>query len=145
MSREWVSRLILAKAVLDEWTGLHAGDRREAIAAMERGDRLNAPDGLGELNLSDPKGTYVVADRTAFFHWVKTHAPHGLREVVDPTYEKAILAKGCDGNGEVPDGVEFVIGQPVLSVKPSPAARQLAKAALPALPELPVAQVGGAR
>jgi len=45
----------------------------------------------------------------------------------------------------VPDGVEFVIGQPVLSVKPSPAARQLAKAALPALPELPVAQVGGAR
>lgn len=141
MSREWVARLIVAKAVLDNWSAAHTAQRKTAIGQMEPGDRINAPDGLGELNLSNPQGTYVVTDRAAFFHWVKVHAPHGLRETVDATYEKAILAKGCDSNGEIPDGVEFHVGQPVLTVKPSPEAQVLAVTLVQALPELP----GGAQ
>ena len=135
--RTWITRLVMAKAVLDAWSVSHTAQRKEAIGQMEPGDRLKAPDGMGELNLSAPKGNYVVVDRAAFFHWVKTHAPHGLRETVDATYEKAILAKGCDSNGEVPDGVEHIVGQPVLTVKPSPDARSLAKALVQSLPELP--------
>lgn len=135
--RTWITRLVVAKAVLDEWSAAHSAQRKEAIGQMEPGDRLKAPDGLGELNLSAPKGTYVVTDRAAFFHWVKTHAPHGLRETVDATYEKAILAKGCDSNGEIPDGVEFHVGQPVLSVKPSSDARALAASLVQEMPELP--------
>ena len=131
MSREWVSRLILAKAVLDELTDLHREDRKAAIETMVAGDRLRAAE--GDIILSDPKGTHVIVDRAAFFAWVKTHAPHGLREVVDPAYEKAILVKGCDSNGEIPDGIELRVGQPVLSVRPTRDTREMVKGRLPEL------------
>ena len=77
-------------------------------------------------------------DERAFLAWVRENAPHGIVETVDPLVQKSLLARGADPHtGEVPDGIELVVGGSYLTVKPAEGAKALARQLVnPMMPEV---------
>lgn len=129
-ARDLARRAIGEKAILDAARQLHDETRAELAGLMEAGDRLviRTDDGtpLGSAYVTDPKGTLRVVDDTAFLDWVQANHPTAIVPTVNPAWQRALLAAGCDINGEVPDGCELVVGSPTLTVRPSPESRELA-------------------
>lgn len=94
---------------------------------LDPGDRqtgaITTPAGrfkIGAVTLTDPKPSARVTDRAAFTAWVEQHDPSAIETIrnVRASTERALLATGCDDDGEVLPGVEFVAGAPVLQVRP---------------------------
>lgn len=102
---------------------LTPGDRKAAQAAGER---------IGYVLLTDPKGSYRVTDGDAWRGWVKANRPEELITVesVRSSFEAAMLARGCDDDGELLPGVSWVAGTPVLQVKPTAEAERHIRAEL---------------
>ena len=129
-ARDLVRRAIGEKAVLDEAKLLHDQTRAALLKGMEPGDRIKVKDGdtdLGMAYVTDPSGTLRVVDEAAFVAWVAENHPGAIIQAVSPAWQRSLLAKGADDNGEVPDGCEVVKGNPTLTVKPTPDARSLAR------------------
>lgn len=129
-------RAIGEHAIVAEATRLMRETDRQLAELLGQGGRLT----IGELGLvytTDPKGTYKVVDRPAFVRWCEANLPHAIVPAVDPMIEKALLAEGHTRDGEIPDGVEFVVGASALTVKPSPVAVSVARQLVaPILPEV---------
>ena len=108
---------------------------REALGV---GGRRDDPDGFGIAYVTKPKGTYKVTDERAYLAWVKANRPHAIVETVDPMFTKSLLLnEGATSDGEVADGIEHVVGNPALTVKPEHAAVEFARQLLaPSLPEV---------
>jgi len=137
--RDIARRAIGEKAILDAAKGLHDQTRVTLAAGMEPGDRLTikADDGtkLGMVYVTDPAPQWRVTDPAKLLAWAKLHAPH---LVVSRVVEE-VPSLPLDDQGELalptgecvrPDGVERVQGRPVLTVKPSDEARELAVSTL---------------
>lgn len=111
-------------AVIDRARELARETDARLAEVIGQGGRLTVED-LGMVYTTDPKGTYKVSDRRAFVEWVKVNRPGSIVSAVDYLFEKAVLVEGCTSDGEVPDGIEFVVGASVLTVRPSGKAREL--------------------
>lgn len=124
--------------------GEHAILKQARVMSKETDARLAEALGTGGRRDSDygmayvtsPKGTYKVVDERAFLAWVKANRPHAIVDAVDPTFTRAVLAEGCCSDGEVPDGIDLVVGAPVLTVKPNAMADKAAAALLGAKREI---------
>ena len=128
-ARDIARRAIGEKAILDAAEKLHAQTRAELAGELEAGDRVTIKaDGtpLGMVYVTDPKGTLRIVDDEAFLAWVERNHPTAIVPLLNPAWQRALLAKGADENGEVPDGCEVIVGRPTLVVKPSDAAKAVA-------------------
>ena len=129
-ARALALRAIGEKAILDAAKELNDQTRAALSAAMGPGDRLTIKHEngttMGVCLVSDPKGTLKITDQQAFTRWVAANHPDAIIPTVNPAWQRALLAKGADENGEVPDGCEIITGAPVLSVRPSERAKALA-------------------
>lgn len=139
--RDLAKRSIVEHAILAEATRLSKETDARLREALGQGGRLTFGEAEGDLGMvytTDPKGTWKVVDPRAFLAWVKENAPHGIIEAVDPLVEKSLLARGADpATGEIPDGIEFVIGGSYLTVKPAAGAKAVARQLVnPIMPEV---------
>ncbi len=129
-------RAVGEKAILDAATELNAATREELAALLSRGTKLtiftdDESVELGQVWVANPKPTLRVVDEDALMLWVAEHHPGALVEVretrISPAWLKGLLAAGADENGEIPPGVAEVAGRPTLTVRPSDAAKSLAR------------------
>lgn len=139
--RDLARRALAEHAILAEATRLSKETDARLKEALGQGGRLTFGEAEGDLGMvytTDPKGTWKVVDPRAFLAWVKENAPHGIIEAVDPLVEKSLLARGADpATGEIPDGIEFVIGGSSLTVKPAAGAKAVARQLVnPIMPEV---------
>lgn len=125
-------------AVLKKLVAALEAEVRESLGmALAPGDRKSARIGdyaIGYALLTDPKGGYRVRDGEAWRAWVKANRPDEIVTVesVRSSFETAMLARGCDDNGEPLPGIEWVPGTSVLQVKPTPDAEERIRAELAA-------------
>jgi hypothetical protein len=139
--RQTVRRAILEASVLDVLRTANTGTRQELSSGLEPGDRMSAGD-LGYVLLTNPDARWSITDPEAFLAWVMDERPDEIVMVpqVRATFIKAVLEGGeaSDSAGvmTVPDGVQQVAGSPVLQVKPTAAAKSLAKQLLSGVKEL---------
>lgn len=127
MSARGLARRALGEAaILAEAKVMADATRDELMAEMEAGD--GTP--LGMVYVTDPKPACRVTDRPEFLRWVQDNHPDAVVMVptIVPAWEANLLRSGVDHNGEVPDGVETVVGKPTLAVRPSEDAKLLAQA-----------------
>lgn len=133
-ARDLARRALGEAAILAEAKVMADATRDELMAEMEAGDRytVKSDDGtpLGMVYVTDPKPACRVTDRPEFLRWVQDNHPDAVVMVptVVPAWEANLLRSGVDHNGEVPDGVETVVGKPTLAVRPSEDAKLLAQA-----------------
>lgn len=116
---------------------LDAEVRESLQMTLAPGDRKSARIGdyaIGSAVLTDPKGSYRVTNGGAWRAWVKEHRPGEIVTVesVRSSFESAMLATGCDDNGEPLPGVEWVPGTSVLQVRTEPDAEARIRAELAA-------------
>lgn len=83
---------------------------------------LDTPDGRVVAYVTDPKPGWQVADRDAFTAWVASHHPEAIvtSPTVVPLWQRQVLARGADVNGEVPDGIEPGVRPPALTIRTNP-------------------------
>lgn len=129
-------RAIGEKSILDAAAEIHAATREELAASLSRGTKHTAFNDdesieLGQVWMSNPKGSWRVTDEAALLAWVEANHPSALVEVhetrISPAWLKGLLADGADANGEEPPGISLVAGRPTLTVKPSAAAKDIAR------------------
>lgn len=129
-------RAIGEKSVIEAATEIHAATREELAASLSRGTKHTAFNydetiELGQVWMTNPKGSWRVTDEAALLAWVEANHPTALVEVhetrISPAWLKGLLADGADANGEEPPGISLVAGRPTLTVKPSAAAKDLAR------------------
>ena len=132
--RDIARRAIGEKCILEAARELHDETRAALAAGMQAGDRLQV-DTLGMVYVSAPKGAWRVTDPAALLAWAKEHSPH---LIVSRVVEE-VPTLPLDSDGELPlptgesvrpDGVEWVQGAPILTVKPTVEARIAAKGRL---------------
>lgn len=99
------------------------GDRKAAFAGGKR---------IGYVTMTDPDAGFRVTDGEAFRAWVKAHRPDEIvtTESVRSSFEKAILDRGCDEQGESIPGIEWVQPASFLQVRPTPDAEAAIRAEL---------------
>lgn len=139
--RDLARRALAEHAILAEATRLSKETDARLRDALGEGGRLTFGANEGDLGMvytTAPKGTYKVMDERAFLAWVRENAPHGIVETVDPLVRKSLLARGADPyTGEVPDGIELVVGGAYLTVKPAEGAKAIARQLVnPMMPEV---------
>ena len=119
--RDLVNQTVAAKAVADELGRLIAGNKAKIMRDLDAGDRKHATVAgvdCGTVSVSSPDERFAVGDVAAFTAWVKTHRPDAIvtTESVRSSDQTSILA-GIPESGEIPDGVELVVGDPVVSLR----------------------------
>lgn len=139
--RDLARRALAEHAILAEATRLSKETDARLKEALGQGGRLTFGETEGDLGMvytTAPKGTWKVVDDRAFLAWVKENAPHGIVEAVDPLVQKSLLARGADpATGEIPDGIEFVVGGSYLTVTPAAGAKAVARQLVnPIMPEV---------
>ena len=128
---------VLGLTVLKRIVAAREADVRErAQMAMDRGARWPGFAGdtkIGTVTLTDPKPTWRVVDRDAWFLWVKANHPDEIvtTEAVRSSFETALLGR-IQASGEIPDGVDLVEVAVALQVKPDVDAAQVIAAELAA-------------
>lgn len=129
MSRDLARQAIGEKCILDAARELHDQTRTELAGDLEPGDRLQVGT-LGMVYMTAPKGSWKITSPAAVLAWAREHAPH----LIVTREEVPALPLDADGefvlpDGESvrPDGVEWVVGGPVLTVKPTSEARAVAR------------------
>ena len=132
--RDIARRAIGEKCILEAARELHDQTRAELAAGMQAGDRLQV-DTLGMVYVTAPKGSWRVTDPAALLEWAREHAPHLIvSRVVEDVPTLPLDADGelplPTGESVRPDGVEWVQGAPILTVKPTTEARIAAKGRL---------------
>ena len=132
--RDIARRAIGEKCILEAARELHDQTRAELAAGMQAGDRLQV-DTLGMVYVTAPKGSWRVTDPAALLEWAREHAPHLIvSRVVEDVPTLPLDADGelplPTGESVRPDGVEWVQGPPILTVKPTTEARIAAKGRL---------------
>lgn len=131
LANKLVTLAVLKKMV----AALDAEVRESTQMALSPGDRKAAQAGgerIGYVLLTDPSGAYRVTNGDEWRAWVKEHRPDEIVTVesVRASFEKAMLARGCDDNGEPLPGVTWHSGTPVLQVKPTEDAEMRIRAEL---------------
>lgn len=129
-------RAIGEKSILDAAAEMNAATREELAASLSRGTKhtIFTDDEtveLGQVWMSNPKGSWRVTDEAALLAWVKANHPTALVEVretrISPAWLKGLLSDPVTADGEIPPGVDQVAGRPTLTVKPSAAAKDIAR------------------
>lgn len=116
-------QIVTVKAAMSYLTAIETRLRDELSQAMDPGDRKTAKARgavIGSVTLTNPDAAWKVTDGRAWREWVKTNRPDEIVtvEAVNSAFEKAMLERGCDENGEAIPGVELVSGNPVVQVRP---------------------------
>lgn len=122
---ELTDQLLVIKAAQAYLGAMEKTVRDQLTEQMDPGDRKVGHAGdvkIGTVTLTAPKGAWRVRDGHAWRGWVREHAPDEIVifESVNSAYESAMLARGCDLNGEPLPGVEFVTPDPVVQARPAP-------------------------
>lgn len=129
-------RAIGEKSVIEAATEIHAATREELAASLSRGTKHTAFNDdetieLGQVWMTNPKGAWRVTDEAALLAWVEANHPTALVEVretrISPAWLKGLLSDPVTADGEIPPGVDQVAGRPTLTVKPSEAAKDIAR------------------
>lgn len=117
-------QIIAIKAAQSYLAGLEKSIRSELVALMDPGDRKTGRAGgtkIGTVTLTAPEPSWRVTDGRAWREWVRENAPSEIVtvEAVNAAYEAAMLARGCDENGEPLPGMALVAAAPVIQVRPN--------------------------
>lgn len=150
-SRDDAARLLVLRVVKD-WVAAEEKSLRTSVTAdLVVGERVPGvldpgdPDSLlGFVQKVKGRETVAVTDREAFMEWVAEHAPGELvkipaREDVRTSFVAAVVsAVKADGGWTDPstgelipvDGVESVVSEPTLTVKPTAEADGIVRDAL---------------
>lgn len=131
------SKLVTLAVLKKMVAALDADVRESTQMAMTPGDRKAALAGtarIGFVTLTAPEPAWRVTDGEAWRTWVKAHRPDEIvtTEAVRSSFEKAMLERGCDENGEALPGVSLVAGVSVVQVRPTPDAEAKIRTAIEA-------------
>ncbi len=155
--QELARRAAASKTVADEIRKIGDAAKSELLGLMAEGGservRVSAEDGtnFGTVTMTAGRASARVCDPQALVEWVARRHPEYVVQAVAEGFLDRLLAHAArvgdpvDEQGELVPGVEVVTGQPYLTVRPTPAARERASrlldSALPALgyPSSPVA------
>lgn len=137
MTPELANKVITLAVLKNMVTRLDGEVRAAARESMTPGDRKSGSASgqrIGYVTLTDPEGSWRVSDGAAFREWVREHRPEEIVTVesVRSSYEKAVLATGCDEHGEIIPGLSWVEPSPVLQVRPTKDAEAAIRAELAA-------------
>lgn len=140
-ARDLAEKAIMQKAVLDLLDGDVQEVRDQLRELLTAGDRVQvtAPDGtdLGMVYVAKPRKTRTarVVDWPALIRWVETNAPEYIvtETKIAPHFIDRLLrydGEHIDPNGEVKqaEGIGFTTRAPSLTVKPTDAATEAARA-----------------
>ncbi|OCB57667.1 hypothetical protein A5677_17030 [Mycobacterium malmoense] len=108
------------------WLANHMGPDAAAVKAIANGETI------GRATWVEPKDSVTVTSEIQFYEYIRRKLPDALITTVNPAVRKAVLdnARIVDGqvidrDGEPIYGVEVRGSNPYVSVKKSPAAREV--------------------
>lgn len=118
--------LVQAAAVSQLAEAVKAADveaKRRVLEEYGAGDRVEArvnKESIGTVSVAKGRESFKVTDDAAFLAWVEEHHPTEVETVkkVRDGFRKN-LGQVVKDTGEIPDGVEPVIGDPYVSVRKS--------------------------
>lgn len=132
-TQELVAKLAAIKVVSDALAQSEKAVKAAlAGAGMGPGDRVHArvgDDSAGTVSMSSPKERFTVRDQDEFTRWVQKNRPEEIVPQVRKSFQDHVL-RSAASTGEVPDGVELVVGSPSVSVRLTDEQRQVMTDAL---------------